>query len=156
MTTALTIALLLFVGGGATRNAEIARREAFATRVRTVIESGDVEAFIRLLSREGLVCNDGVIPTAEVASQLRDKRESFYALLFDTHALEKYVRSIRPVMSYREFFLRAKDAKSTVHLEWNIVQWDSKALGDVAERPYLGLDNERGELRVGLIGEGCH
>jgi hypothetical protein len=135
---------------------DVQDREAFAARIRTVVERGDVEAFIALLSPEGLICGDGVIATKQVAAELRQKK-GFYALLFDTAALRSSgAASVHPVLSYRDFFKRAHDAVPTVDMEFNILRWASASLGDVAYPPYFGVDRVSGRLRVGLIGDGCH
>jgi len=156
MVPALIIAVALAGGQPSAQEREIQEREAFAAQVRSVIERGDVEAFIALLAPEVIICGDGVIPTKQVAAELRQKK-GFYALLFDTPALRASGgASVYPMLSYRDYFKRAKDAVPTVNMDFNTIRWASESLGDVAYPPYFGVERVGGSLRVGLIGDDCH
>lgn len=156
MVRALMIAVALAGGQPAAQQRVIQEREAFAERIRSVIERGDVEAFIALLAPDMIICGDGAIPTKQVAAELRNKK-GFYPLLFDTSALRASGgASGYPMLSYRDYFKQAKDSVPTVNMDFNTIRWASETLGDVLYPPYFGVERVARSLRVGLIGDGCH
>jgi hypothetical protein len=156
MVRALMIAVALAGGPPSAQEREIQEREAFAAQIRSVIERGDVEAFIALLSPDMIICGDGAIPSKQVAAELR-KKKGFYPLLFDTSALRASGgASVYPMLSYRDYFKRAKDSVPTVNMDFNTIRWASETPGEVAYPPYFGVERVGRRLRVGLIGDGCH
>jgi hypothetical protein len=156
MTPALIMAIALVGGDPSPREGDVRHKEALAGQIRQIIEREDVEGFIALLAPREIICGDTVIPTSHVAAELR-KKKGFYALLFDTAALRaSSASSVYPILSYREYFERAKDASPTIDREFNVIRWTSDSLGDVAFPPYFGVEVAAGRLRIGLIGAACH
>jgi hypothetical protein len=80
-----------------------------------------------------------------------------YADIFDTSA--RRVSAGSPdVLSYRDFFRRAKDAVVTVDLEFNRIWWRSESLRDIgsaAGQPHFGVEEVGGRLRIGCFDGGC-
>jgi hypothetical protein len=155
MIRTVMMALTLVGSHPSARDAEIGRREAFAVQVRTVIERGDVEGFITMLSPNGIRMGDGIVPTKRVAAEIRNKK-GVYAGLFETAALHATSGANEaPVMSDRDFFRRAKDAVLTIDLDSNRIRWGSASVRAVPGPPSFGVEQVKGRLRIGCIGEGC-
>jgi hypothetical protein len=157
MVPALLVALTLVSADPSTPDADIRQRNVFAAQIRGIIERGDVEAFIVLLSPNGIRMGDTIVPTRRVVDDIR-KKKGVYAELFDTAALQASAGSggalEYPMLSYRDYFKRAKDAVAIVDLDFAMIRWSSESLR-VALPPSFGIEKVGGRLRIGCFGDGC-
>jgi len=77
---------------------------SLALEVRQAALKVDVPRILRLIDPKGLSEADNVVPFHEVRKQLADPQSHLYGYLFDSSVLRKYVVSVKPVVSMKQFF----------------------------------------------------
>jgi hypothetical protein len=77
---------------------------SLALEMRQAILKGNVTRILRLIDPRGLSKADNVVPFHEVRKQLADPHSHLYGYFFDSSVLRKYVVSVNPVVSMKQFF----------------------------------------------------
>jgi hypothetical protein len=88
--------------------------------LKQAILGSDIIKLLSYIDKEGMRCTDSIIPFDEIERDLKDKNNSLYLSLFDTHQFMEQCNKggnyPAGTLSDRDFFLKSKKLKITIDL----------------------------------------